>query len=155
MTGRELETKARVRLDVSQGRTVVTLLDYQGCAVVTYSVVDKRANPNDPGAARLVMIRGTQHHRRRRWRRRLGSARRLGGYLEGKGSATECQELQPRRQRRERGLGSRRATHHFKAGKPKPRDLDIGTAERLDMNARHTAKGRGAVNAMFFPWDMA
>ena len=46
-------------------------------------------------------------------------------------------------------------THHFKASKPKPRSLDIGTAERLDMNARLTAKGRGAVNAMFFPWDMA
>ena len=48
MTGNNLETKARGRLDVSEGRTVVTMLDYQGCAVVTYSVVDKRANPNDP-----------------------------------------------------------------------------------------------------------
>ena len=48
MTGKELKTKARGRLDVSEGRTVVTMLDYQGCAVVTYSVVDKRANPNAP-----------------------------------------------------------------------------------------------------------
>jgi len=46
MTGKELETKARGRLDVSEGRTVVTMLDYQGCPVVTCSVVDKRAKPS-------------------------------------------------------------------------------------------------------------
>ena len=45
MTGKELKTKARGRLDVREERTVVTMLDYQGCPVVTYSVVDKRGKP--------------------------------------------------------------------------------------------------------------
>ena len=46
MTGKTQKTKARGRLDVSEGRTVVTMLDYQGCPIVTYSVVDKRAKPS-------------------------------------------------------------------------------------------------------------
>ena len=45
MTGKTQKTKARGRLDVSEGRTVVTMLDHQGCPIVTYSVVDKRAKP--------------------------------------------------------------------------------------------------------------
>jgi hypothetical protein len=46
MTGRKQQTKAQGRLDVREGRTVVTTLDYQGCPVVTYSVVDKRGKPS-------------------------------------------------------------------------------------------------------------
>ncbi len=46
MTGKKQQTKAQGRLDVREDRTVVTMLDYQGCPVVTYSVVDKRAKPS-------------------------------------------------------------------------------------------------------------
>ena len=45
MTGKKLKTKARGRLDVREGRTIVTMLDYDGSPIVTYSVVDKRAKP--------------------------------------------------------------------------------------------------------------
>jgi hypothetical protein len=46
MTDTKHQTKAQGRLDVREGRTVVTMLDYQGCPVVTYSVVDKRGKPS-------------------------------------------------------------------------------------------------------------
>jgi hypothetical protein len=45
MTGKKRQTRARGRLDVRERRTVVTMLDSQGCPVVTYSVVDKRGKP--------------------------------------------------------------------------------------------------------------
>ena len=45
MTGKKQQRKAQGRLDVREGRTVVTMLDYQGCPVVTYSVADKRGKP--------------------------------------------------------------------------------------------------------------
>ena len=46
MTDTKQQTKAQGHLDVREGRTVVTMLDYQGCPVVTYSVVDKRGKPS-------------------------------------------------------------------------------------------------------------
>jgi hypothetical protein len=46
MTGKKQQTRARGCLDVREGRTVVTVLDDQGCPVVTYRVVDKRGKPS-------------------------------------------------------------------------------------------------------------
>jgi hypothetical protein len=46
MTGKKQQTKEQGRLDVREERTVVTMLDYDGSPIVTYSVVDKRAKPS-------------------------------------------------------------------------------------------------------------
>jgi hypothetical protein len=43
MTGKKQKTKEQGRLDLREERTVVTMLDYDGSPIVTYSVVDKRA----------------------------------------------------------------------------------------------------------------
>ena len=46
MTGKKQPTKEQGRLDVREERTVVTMLDYDGSPIVTYSVIDKRAKPS-------------------------------------------------------------------------------------------------------------
>jgi hypothetical protein len=47
MTGKKQQTKEQSRnVDVREERTVVTMLDYDGSPIVTYSVVDKRAKPS-------------------------------------------------------------------------------------------------------------
>ena len=43
MIDKKQQTKEQGRLDVREERTVVTMLDYDGSPIVTYSVVDKRA----------------------------------------------------------------------------------------------------------------
>lgn len=50
MTGKKQQTKKEAgrNLDVREPQATVTMLDYEGSPVVTYSVVDKRANPKDP-----------------------------------------------------------------------------------------------------------
>ena len=45
MTGKK-QQKEQGRVDVREERTVVTMLDYDGSPIVTYSVVDKRAKPS-------------------------------------------------------------------------------------------------------------
>ena len=76
MSGKKQKTKKEPgrSLEVREPQATVTMLDYEGSPVVTYSVVDKRAKPS--GEARRDPR--TQHPRRRRGARRLGSACRFG-----------------------------------------------------------------------------
>jgi hypothetical protein len=47
MTDKKQKTKEQGRnIDVREPQATVTMLDYEGSPVVTYSVVDKRAKPS-------------------------------------------------------------------------------------------------------------
>jgi hypothetical protein len=49
MTDKKQKTKEQGRnIDVREPQATVTMLDYEGSPVVTYSIVDKRANPKAP-----------------------------------------------------------------------------------------------------------
>ena len=49
MTDKKQKTKEQGRnIDVREPQATVTMLDYEGSPVVTYSIIDKHANPKAP-----------------------------------------------------------------------------------------------------------